>query len=172
MYLKYINDYRRAISGEILKTISYCRVKHVNELAGGGETKHATIIPNLLESYESATSFVLDAGFYSIDGPQKQPGYNPHEFIHSITNPISYNPRYHAQQQRAQPLFDVVREIPAIRKNFKAIDGFFDECLVRAVSLKYLDTGEAKRAVRLRSAMMEEYKSGYILEAILLRAAW
>ena len=163
-YLRYINDYRKAISGEVSKAMSYCRVKGVNELAGGGETKNAIIIPNLLESYESATSFVLDAGFYSIDGPQKQPGYNPHEFIHSITNPISYNPRYRQRQQRAQPLLDAAREIPAIRKSFKTIDGFFDECLVRAISLKYLDAGDAKRAASLHHEMMDEYKSGYILE--------
>ena len=163
-YLSYIKDYRLAINSEVSKAMSYCRVKSVNELAGGGETKYAIIVPNLLESYSKATSFVLDAGFYSIDGPQKQLGYNPHEFIHSITNPISYNPRYRALQQRAQPLFDVAREVAAIREDFKTIEEFFDECLVRAISLKYLDTGESKRAARLHDAMMKEYKSGNILE--------
>lgn len=163
-YLSYINDYRKAINKEVAKVMSYCRVKDVKELKGGGETKYAFIVPNLLESYESATSFALDAGFYSIDGPQKRMGYNPHEFVHSITNPLSYNARYRKQQQRAEPLFDAARRLPFIEKKYKTIEGFFDECLVRAISLKYLDTGDAKRAEILRSAMMDEYKSGYILE--------
>jgi hypothetical protein len=108
----------------------------------------------------------LDAGFYSIDGPQKQPGagYNPHEFVHSITNPMSYNPRYRKQQQQAQPLFDEARKIAAIQKGYKAIDSFFDECFVRAISLKYLNTEDERRAAALRNIMIEEYKSGYILE--------
>lgn len=165
-YLSYINDYRKSIASEVAKVISYCRVKSVNELAGGGETKYAFIIPNLLQSYENNFSFALDAGFYSVDGPQKQPGkgYNPHEFVHSVTNPMSYDPRYRRQQRRARPLFDAAREIPAIQKGYKAIANFFDECLVRAVSLKYLDTGDARRAAALRDVMMQEYKSGYILE--------
>jgi hypothetical protein len=165
-YLGYINDYRKSIAAEVSKVMSYCRVKSVNELTGGGETKYAFIIPNLLQSYENNFSFALDAGFYSVDGPQKQPGkgYNPHEFVHSVTNPMSYDPRYRRQRQRAQPLFDAAREIPAIQKGYKAIDSFFDECLVRAISLKYLDTGDATRAAALRGAMMQEYKSGYILE--------
>lgn len=163
-YLSFINDYRRFINKEVLKVMSYSRIKDVKELKGGGETKYAFVIPNLLESYERAISFALDAGFYSIDGPQKRLGYNPHEFVHSITNPLSYDPRYRKRQQRAQPLFDAARKIPFIKKKYKTIDGFFDESLVRAISLKYLDTGETKRADALQSAMMEEYKSGYILE--------
>jgi hypothetical protein len=165
-YVRYIDDYRKSIAVEVSKVMSYCRVQSVNELTGGGETKYAFIIPNLLQSYENNFSFALDAGFYSIDGPQKQPGagYNPHEFVHSITNPMSYNSRYRKQQQRAQPLLNAAREIPAIRKGYKAIDNFFDECLVRAISLKYLDTGDTRRAEALRNIMMQEYKSGYILE--------
>lgn len=163
-YLNHIKDYRQAIKGEVSKAMAYCRVKSVNELAGGGETKYAVVILNLLESYSRANSFALEAGFYSIDGPQKKVGYNPHEFVHSITNPISYNPRYRKLQQRAQPLFDAAREIEEIKEGFNKIDGFFDECLVRAISLKYLDTGDPKRAAVLRDAMMNEYKSGYILE--------
>ena len=165
-YLSYISDYRKSIATEVTKVMSYCRVKSVNELAGGGETRYAFIIPNLLQSYENNFSFALDAGFYSIDGPQKQPGagYNPHEFVHSVTNPMSYNKRYREQRQRAQALFDVAREIPAIQKGYETIDNFFDECLVRAISLKYLDTGNERRAAALRGIMMQEYKSGYILE--------
>jgi hypothetical protein len=163
-YLSFINDYRKVINKEVSKVMSYCRVKDVKQLRGGGETKYATVIPNLLESYERASSFALDAGFYSIDGPQKRMGYNPHEFIHSITNPLSYNPRYRKRLQRSQPLLDAARELPFIQKKYKTIEGFFDECLVRAISLKYLDTGDAKRAAILHSAMTDEYKSGYILE--------
>jgi hypothetical protein len=165
-YLSYINDYRKSIASEVAKVVSYCRVKSVNELTGGGEKKYAFIIPNLLQSYENNFSFALDAGFYSVDGPQKQPGegYNPHEFVHSITNPMSYNPRYRKHQQRAQPLFDAARETPSIQKGYKAIETFFDECLVRAISLKYLDAGDARRAAALRGIMMQEYKSGYVLE--------
>src|SRR2546427_11544890 len=86
--------------------MAFCRLRSTEELAGAGELKHAVVIPNLLDSYDRAFSFVLGETFYSIEGLQRRPGYNPHEFIHSITNPMSYDPAYRLQQEQAMPLLE------------------------------------------------------------------
>ena len=101
---------------------------------------------------------------YSLQGPQPHPGYNPHEFVHSITNPFSYDPKYRDQRQRAQAVLEAARRIPEVASDAENLERYFDENLVRAISLKYLDTGDSARAERLRSHMLEEYRSGYILE--------
>lgn len=85
-YEKNSGQYRNVIQREVLAVLRYCRVERVSELAGGGERKKAVVIPNLLESYERAFSFVLADTFYSVEGTQKSFGYNPHEFVHSVTN--------------------------------------------------------------------------------------
>jgi hypothetical protein len=162
-YLAHAGRYLSAVRGEVLKVMNYCRVSSSNELAGGGEVKHAVVIPNLLDSYHRAFSLVLDDTFYSIEGPQTQFGYNPHEFIHSITNPMSYNSRYHDDQKRALPVFDAAKELPEIRSTYGTLQSFLDECLVKAIELKYLDTDDAKRSEVLRAAMMTSYRKGYIL---------
>jgi hypothetical protein len=121
------------------------------------------VIPNLLDSHHHAFSLVLDDTFYSVEGPQTQFGYNPHEFIHSITNPLSYNSRYHDDQKRVLTVFEAAKELPEIRNNYGTLQSFLDECLVKAIELKYLDTGDAKRSELLRAAMMTSYRKGYIL---------
>jgi hypothetical protein len=162
-YLAYAGRYLTAVRGEVMKVMDYCRVGGSRELAGGGEVKHAVVIPNLLDSYHYCFSLVLDGTFYSVEGPQTQFGYNPHEFIHSITNPLSYNSRYQDDQKRALPVFDAVKELPEIRSTYGTLQSFFDECLVKAIELKYLDTGDAKRSESLRAAMMAKYRKGYVL---------
>ena len=162
-YQRYGEEYLRIVRREVLKAMQYAGVKSVKELAGEGELKRAVIVPNLLDSYSHAFSFALDDTFYSVEGPQVQPGYNPHEFIHSITNPISYDPRHRELQLRAKPLFDAARELPALKEDYKSIGSFFDECLVQAIELKYLDTGEPKRAARLLATMEKNYGRGFVL---------
>ena len=44
------------------------------------------------------------------------------------------------------------------------MQNFLDENLVRAISLKYLDDATPARSAKLREVMMQEYRSGYILE--------
>jgi hypothetical protein len=162
-YQRHGDEYLGTVRREVSKAMQYAGVKGATELAGEGELKRAIIIPNLLDSYSHAFSFVLADTFYSVEGPQAEPGYNPHEFIHSITNPISYDPGNRDLQLRAQPLFDAVRELPAIKEDHKTIGSFFDECLVQAIELKYLDTGDPKRAARLLAAMQRRYHSGFVL---------
>jgi hypothetical protein len=162
-YQAYAGRYLTAVRDEVLKVMNYCRVSNSNELAGGGELKHAVVIPNLLDSHHCAFSLVLDDTFYSVEGPQTQLGYNPHEFIHSTTNPMTYNSSYQDEQKRALPVFDAVKDLPDIRSTYGTLQSFLDECLVKAIELKYLDTGDAKRSERLRSAMMTSYRKGYIL---------
>jgi len=163
-YLDEIAAQHDAIIREVSRVMQYCRVGSPSELSGGGEVKKAVVIPNLLESYKRAFSFDWDDTFYSIQGPQLHPGYNPHEFVHSITNPLSYDPKYRSPEERAKALVDTARQIPDVASDADSIDKFFDENLVRAISLKYLDTGDAARDDRRRSNMLEEYRSGYILE--------
>ena len=103
---------------------------------------------------------------YSLQGPQSHPGYNPHAFVHSITNPLSYDPKYRDQRQRAQAVLESARRILDVASDTENVEKYFDENLVRAISLKCLDNGDAARAERLHAHMLEEYRSGYIPEPL------
>jgi hypothetical protein len=76
-YQGYINLYRVAIVAQVSKVMAYCRVATLTEVAGG-KAQHATVIPNLLNSFDHAFSFVLSDGFDSVEGPFEKIGYNPH----------------------------------------------------------------------------------------------
>jgi len=145
-------DHLSAVRREVGRAMRYARIASPQELAGSGELKHAVIVPNLLESHERAFSFVLADTFFSVEGPQSKPGYNPHEFIHAITNPPSYDARWAALRARLQPLYDAVRARPEIAANHATLDGWLDECLVQAVELAYLKDGDPQRAARLAAA--------------------
>lgn len=164
-YVAYIGAYDTAVRKETTAVLSYLRVGPNTRLAGGaGEHKGARVIPNLLESYEKAFSFVLDDRFISVEGPQHTIGYNPHEFVHSVTNPLSYDRRYGGMQQKAKGLLAVGRSKLGDLPSTRALDAFFDENLVRAISIRYLRTGDAERNKKLDAEMMEEWRSGWILE--------
>jgi hypothetical protein len=131
-------QYERIIRHEVETAVAYCRVRDVRELAGGGETPHAVVIPNLLESNERAFSFVLADTFYAVEGPQPVLGYNPHEFIHAIMNPMSYDPAHAPAQARAESLFVVAREVTGGADEAHAsLAAWMDEELVRAIALRY-----------------------------------
>jgi hypothetical protein len=161
-YHKYIDEYRAAVLAQVAKVMAYCRTSALSA-AGGGDAPHAVVIPNLLMSFSSAFGFVLDDTFDSIEGPQAKIGYNPHEFVHGITNSMSYDPRYKALQEPAEPLFELAKKHPDVG-DVANLQNFLDENLVRAISLKYRDNGDPARSQRLQEAMMEEYRSGYTLE--------
>jgi hypothetical protein len=161
-YRKYIEEYRAVVLEQVVKVMAYCRMSALSA-AGGGETSHAVVIPNLLLSFSRAFGFVLDDTFDSIEGPQKTIGYNPHEFVHGITNSMSYDPRYKALQEPAVPLFELAKKQPDVG-DVANLQNFLDENLVRAISLKYRDNEDPSRSKRLHEAMMQEYRSGYTLE--------
>jgi hypothetical protein len=161
-YRKYIDQYRAAVVAQVAKVMAYCRTSALS-VAGGGETPHAVMIPNLLESFNRAFGFVLSDTF-AIEGPQTKIGYNPHEFVHAITNPMSYDPRYKALQEPAEPLYELAKKQPGVG-DLDSLQNFLDENLVRAISLKYLDNGDPARSRHLQETMMQEYRSGYTLEA-------
>jgi hypothetical protein len=161
-YRKYIDEYRAAVLAQVAKVIAYCRVSALSA-SGGGEVPHAVVIPNLLESFSRAFGFVLGDTFDSIEGPQAKIGYNPHEFVHEITNSMSYDPRYKTLQEPAKPLFELAKKQPDVG-DVANLQNFLDENLVRAISLKYLDNGDPVRSQRLQGTMMEEYRSGYTIE--------
>ena len=161
-YLKYIGDYRAAVLAQVAKAMAYCRTS-VLSAGNGGEAPHAVVIPNLLESFSRAFGFVLNDTFHSIEGPQKKIGYTPHEFVHGITNSMSYDPRYKALHEPAAPLFELAKKQPDVG-DVANLQNFLDENLVRAISLKYLDNGDPARSRHLLETMMQEYRSGYTLE--------
>ncbi|MFZ0798735.1 MAG: hypothetical protein WCA13_17840 [Terriglobales bacterium] len=161
-YLKYIEEYRAAVVAQVAKVMAYCRTSELSA-AGGGDTPHAVVIPNLLLSFSRAFGFVLGDTFYSIEGPQTKIGFNPHEFVHGITNSMSYDSRYKALQEPAEPLFELAKKQPDVG-DVANLQNFLDENLVRAISLKYRDNGDPARSKRLQEAMMQEYRSGYTLE--------
>ncbi|HET9232752.1 MAG TPA: hypothetical protein VFP10_01270, partial [Candidatus Eisenbacteria bacterium] len=78
-YSEYIRDYEKAVRREVTQVLSYARIRDVSELSGFGEVEHCIVVPNLLESYDRATSFILRDTLYSVEGPQEKVGYNPHE---------------------------------------------------------------------------------------------
>jgi hypothetical protein len=85
------------------------------------------------------------------------------EFVHSITNPISYDPHYKTLQDPARPLYDVAKAVLDIG-DVDSLQNFLDENLVRAIALKYLDDGTPAQSAKLGEQMMQEYRSGYVLE--------
>jgi hypothetical protein len=161
-YLRYIAAYQKAIAAQVAKAMTYCRVTTLSSMSGG-EIEHAVVIPNLLESYDRAFAFVLQDRLNSVEGPHEKIGYNPHEFVHSITNPISYDAQYKALQAPAQPIYEFAKTIKGVG-DLDSLQNYLDENLVRAISLKYLDDGTPAKSQRLHNEMMNEYRSGYILE--------
>jgi hypothetical protein len=160
-YLKYIDDYRAEVVAQVTKVMAYCRVPALSA-SGGGEATRSVVIPNLLESYGRAFGLVLGDTF-AIEGPQTMIGYNPHEFVHAIANSMSYDPRYKALQEPAEPLFELAKKQPNVG-DVANLQNFLDENLVRAISLKYRDNGDSARSQHLQETMMQEYWEGYTLE--------
>jgi hypothetical protein len=142
--------------------MAYCRVSALSSVAGG-EVPHAVVIPNLLQSFNNAFSFVLCDTFDSVEGPQAMIGYNPHEFVHSMTNSMSYDVRYKVLQEPAEPLFELAKAQSGM-EDLKSLQSFSDENLVQAISLKYLRNGDPARSQRLQDSMMKEYRAGYTIE--------
>jgi len=164
-YVSYIAAYNEVVRQETGAVLTYLRVGVGDGLvAGSGEQGRARVIPNLLESYETAFSFKLGGRFISVEGAQKKIGYNPHEFVHAVTNPLSYDPRHAGLQAPAGALVAEARKAMGEGAATKSIAAFMDECLVRAISLRYLARGDPARLARLENVMLEEYRQGYILE--------
>jgi hypothetical protein len=161
-YEAYIRAYRKTVHKEVAAALAYARVRDISELPGQGQV--AVVIPNLLESYRRATSFVLGDTLYSVEGPQEKMGYNPHEFIHAVTNPAVYDPRLSEKSEKARPVLEALRSTDA-EESFRSPAALLDESLVRAVSLRY-NLGQASPAEKAAAErdMLQEYRSGYILE--------
>ncbi len=161
-YRKFIEVYRAVIAREVSNVMSYCRVSTLGEVAGE-KVQRAAVIPNLLDSYDNAFGFVLSDTLYSVEGPHRVIGFTPHEFVHSITSSISYDPQYETLQAPARPVYEFAKTLPGIG-DVESLQNFLDENLVRAISLKYLDAKTPARSQHHRERMMQEYASGYILE--------
>ena len=162
-YRAYIADYTAAIRREVTAVLRYARVHDAGELAGSGERGRAVVIPNLLLSYERAYSFVLGGTFYSVEGPQAVVGYNPHEFIHAITNAASYDTaRYAVAQRRAAAAYAGVRTLPAMAE-FKSLAAFLDENLVRAVALRSRAAVDPAREASATAAAATDALKGFVL---------
>ena len=156
-YANYAAAYEAAIHREVAAALAYCRMPGV--APGGlpaGERDDAIVIPNLLDSYEKAFSFVLGGQFISVEGPQREIGYNPHEFIHAVTNPAVYGETTRALEPRLWPL--------AKAEESESVAAFVDEDLVRAISIRYLGAGKPERLPKLAETMMAEYRGGHVLE--------
>ena len=165
-YVEYVRAYETEIRREVVAVLNYCRVQDVEALGAAppGERSEALVIPNLLDSYEHAFSFELGGRFISIEGPQVKMGYNPHEFVHAVTNPAVYSPATRALASRLQPVVDEGSKALGGEQGFGSVEAFVDECLVRAVSLRYLASERGDRRAGLVKAMTDEWRSGYVLE--------
>jgi len=158
-----IAAHRDSVRREVARAMAYCRVESFADLAGRGGLVQAVVVPNLLESHERALSFVLGDTFYSIEGPQRHPGYDPHEFLHAITNPLSYDPRVAERQRRVEPILADVGPTAAGAFRDRPVQAFLDECLVRAIALRYRGPDDTGGAARAGDALMEDYRSGFVL---------
>lgn len=165
-YVEYVRAYEMEIRRQVVAVLNYCRVRDVEALGAAppGERSEALVIPNLLDSYEHAFSFELGGRFISIEGPQPKIGYNPHEFVHAVTNPAVYSAATRALDARLQPLVDEASKALGGDAAFGSAEAFVDECLVRAISLRYLAGERCERRATLVKTMNDEYRSGYILE--------
>src|ERR1019366_9642122 len=161
-YRTYLDAYRAAIVREVSKVMSYCRTSTLGEVAGA-KVQRAIVLPNLLDSFDNAFGFVLSDTLNSVEGPHRIIGFTPHEFVHSITSSISYNPQYETLQDPARPIFELAKTLPGI-DDVESLQNFLDENLVRAISLKYLDDETPALSSHHRELMVNEYSSGYILE--------
>jgi hypothetical protein len=163
-YKTYIEAYQKAVRTEVTAALAYARIQNVSELTGFGEVKVCVVIPNLLDSFERSSSFVLRDTLFAVEGPQAKVGYNPHEFIHAVTNPAAYDPKLNTLSEKARPLLEALRSAGA-GASFRSPAALLDESLVRAVSLRYrFPQAAPDKAASLEHTMLEEYHSGYILE--------
>jgi len=165
-YVEYVRGYETEIRRQVVAVLNYCRVHDVEALGAAppGERSEALVIPNLLDSYEHAFSFELDGKFISIEGPQVRLGYNPHEFVHAVTNPAVYSPATRALEARLRPVVDEGAKALGGEQDFGSVEAFMDECLVRAVSLRYLASDRGEHRPGLAKTMADEWRSGYVFE--------
>ena len=162
-YQEYIRRYREVIFRETVAALRYCRA-NLTQLTASGERQRPVVIPNLLQSYEYATSLILGDRFISVEGPQERIGYNPHEFLHAITNPAVYTPATDALRDQLRPLMEEsIGALGAPSSRYRTLAAFVDENLVRTVSLRYLVAARPDRESEFESEMMDEWKSGYSL---------
>src|SRR5262245_55403315 len=159
-YVEYVRAYETEIRRQVVAVLDYCRVRDVEALGAAppGERSEALVLPNLLDSYEHAFSFELDGKFISIEGPQVRLGYNPHEFVHAVTNPVVYSPATRALQARLRPVVDEGTKALGGDQDFGSVEAFVDECLVRAVSLRYLASDRGARRPGLAKTMVGEWR--------------
>jgi hypothetical protein len=163
-YVRDVEAYGRVIRREVEKALAYCRVRDPRQLAGGGETPYAIVIPNLLESNQRAFSFVLADTLYAVEGPQPVLGYNPHEFIHAITNPMSYDPAHAGVQAGAESLFVVARSLTPKDETHASLAAWLDEELVRTIAWRYAVGADPARLARAEESMLQEWRRGHLLE--------
>lgn len=163
-YRDYIKAYRVVIHKEVAAALAYCRVP-LDALTASGEKRNPLVIPNLLDSYARASSFVLQDRFVSVEGPQEKIGYNPHEFLHAVTNPVVYGPATEEHRARLDPLAaEGVKVLGDDGKPLTTTAAFVDENLVRALSLRYLVPKRPDREQALAAVAISEWKQGYVLE--------
>lgn len=67
-------------------------------------------------------------------------------------------------QAAAQPLLDAVRASPEVDTAAASPAALFDECLVRAISIRYRVPQDPSSGARRTAAMLAEYRNGFILE--------
>ena len=163
-YRDYVKAYRGVIHDEVAAALAYCRVP-LGELTASGEKQNPLVIPNLLDSYARASSFVLQDRFISVEGPQEKIGYNPHEFLHAVTNPVVYGPATESHRDRLDPLAaEGARALGDDGKPLTSTAAFVDENLVRALSLRYLVPKRPDKEQALAGVVLSEWKQGYVLE--------
>ena len=162
-YKAYITDYTIVMRREVAAAFRYARVRTREELAGVGERRRVVAIPNLLMSFERSYSFALDTTHYTVEGPQAVVGFNPYEFIRAVTAPLSYDAaHYAAVQKRAAAAYTGVQRLSAMDR-FATLAAYVDECLVRAIALRYRGVRDEAHRDALFAGAVSDARTGLVL---------
>ena len=162
-YRAYIADYNAVIKREVTAVLHYARVANASELRGVGDHKRVVVIPNLLMSYDRSYSFALDSTFYSVEGPQAVVRYVPHEFIHAVTKPLAEDSASaDVIRDKVASVYASVRNRTGVR-DIGSATAFADECLVRAIALRYVAARDPERDARQQSAAEADAREGLVL---------
>jgi hypothetical protein len=162
-YRVYIDDYTSAIRREVAAALRYLRVNRDVRLPGISDAGRAVVIPNLLQSHDYSLGFMVADTFYTVEGPQRSVGYQPHEFVHAVTRALSDDTvRFRAAMERAIPAYRFVKARPAV-VGYQTLSSFLDENLVRAILLRYPVEREPARDGAATAEAADEARRGLVL---------
>lgn len=191
-YLAYIKAQDAAVERERAVVQAYMGREGMRMSTVSTGVTLTRIVPNLLGARDGGFTFFLSFPLVRIEGPQTRIGYDPHEFVHGHTYWLSAGHLYKGVRETAMPLLVLARRklgtgyghpyadlrniapdlmFATARQKYgdtggalQDLESFFDECLARAISLRYRAWGAPGRLPALEREMLKEWREGWVLE--------